>query len=131
MQGCPNNTGWFTDNFTRSCVQPPTTSNCTAPYRFGNSMGLSGYGACVIDCPTNYYASMKKMKCTTDCWADGPNQYKFNISASRTCEDYCPTGYIKDILNRICVIKCPATYYFQIENSTTDPTCTANCPTGW
>ena len=48
-------------------------------------MGTTGYGTCVANCPTNSYASMKIMKCTTDCWADGPNQYKFAGGATLTC----------------------------------------------
>jgi hypothetical protein len=45
-------------------------------------MGTTGYGWCVSECPTNYYASFKAMKCTTNCWT-GLNQYKYN--PSRTC----------------------------------------------
>jgi hypothetical protein len=80
--GCTSNDGWFRDNSTRSCVKPPTVSNCTAPYRYGDSMGTAGYGWCVTDCPTNYYASFKVMKCTNDCWTT-LNQYKYN--PSKTC----------------------------------------------
>lgn len=111
-QGCLSDDGWFRDNLTRSCVKPPIT-NCTPPYRFGDSMGSTGFGWCVADCPLTYYASVKKMKCTTDCWASF-SQYKYNDGASRSCEDPCPNGYIKDVLNRICVLKCPSGYYFQI-----------------
>ena len=82
--GCPVDAGWFRDSYTRSCVQP-INSNCTAPNRFGNSMGTTGYGTCVANCPPNSYASMKIMKCTSDCWADGPNQYKFAGGATITC----------------------------------------------
>lgn len=111
--GCPSGSGWFRDNLTRSCVNPPTTSNCTPPYRFGDSMGTTGFGWCVADCPATYYASVKGMKCTQNCWSDF-SQYKFSDGASSSCENPCPSGYIKDVLNRICVLKCPATYYFQI-----------------
>lgn len=111
--GCPSGAGWFRDNATRSCVKPKLI-NCTAPNRFGDSMGTTGYGMCVADCPAGYYASTKIMKCTQNCWVDGPNQYKFSSGASRTCEDICPAGYIKDVLNRVCVLKCPAHYYFRI-----------------
>ena len=83
--GCPTGAGWFRDDYTRKCVQPPTTSNCTPPYRFGDSMGTVGYGSCTIDCGAGLYATMKKMKCTADCWADGPNQYKYSGGGSRTC----------------------------------------------
>ena len=82
--GCPAGAGWFRDNATRSCVKP-IAINCTAPNRFGNSMATTGYGTCVSACPAGYYASTKIMKCTTDCWADGPNQYKFSSGAERTC----------------------------------------------
>lgn len=83
--GCPTNDGWFRDDITRACVKPPIISNCTAPYRFGNSMGTSGYGSCVASCPAGYFASSLQMKCTQDCWTDSPNEYKYSYGATATC----------------------------------------------
>lgn len=122
--GCPSNNGWFTDYATRTCVQPPTTSNCTAPNRFGNGMATSGYGNCVASCPGSLFASEKIMKCTSDCAAQ--DQYKY-AGATYACVDVCPAGLFKDPSTGYCKQKCPTNYYLEIENRTTDPICTDTC----
>ena len=83
--GCPTGAGWFRDNVTRACVQPPLVSNCTAPYRFGDSMGLVGYGLCTAACASGYFASAIVMKCTQNCYTDSNGQYSYNFGSSGTC----------------------------------------------
>ena len=125
--GCPANDGWFTDDATRSCVQPPTTSNCSAPNSFGDSEDPSTYGDCVSSCPSTLYASELIMKCTDDCLSLG--QYKYD-GALRSCETVCPGGLFRDPSSEKCVQKCPTNYYLEIDQRDTNPYCTDTC-TDW
>ena len=122
--GCPLNDGWFTDGPTRACVKPPTTSNCSAPLRFGNALSPATYGACTDVCPGSLYISQLIMKCTSDCGALG--QYKYD-GAVKSCETVCPGGLFRDPSTFKCVQKCPSNWYLEIANRNTDPFCTDTC----
>lgn len=91
---------------------------------------MKDYAACPWNAsdPTNqtYYDNVYR-KCTLDCPAN-PTRYKSYSTATRTCLQYCETGYYALDTNRSCVAVCPNYYFINNTLNVVIHQCVAQCP---
>jgi len=111
---------------TRAC-----TTNCT------HTSPTTGYGytplnLCVSDCPDTWFGYVQLDGvpiCTQTCPSTGYDLYGDNTT--NRCTTHCPSTYYGDPTgNRLCVKKCPDTY-FSYEDGAGLRTCGQTCPTGY
>ena len=86
-------------------------------------------------CPNNHFVEPTRMVCTSDCNRFTLYNHLTLISSSLkmgVCVSVCPAGFMKDTVNKYCVTQCLSSYYLNLANVATDPTCVNNCSSlGW